>query len=113
MISVFYLSQVLNGLYLIAICCLVAGAGIFCGTLASEMLDDDDNCGFKKNGTYKKTKKISIIVGLIAGLWLIFVPNGDTYIRMKFGEERMEVLMNVIDERILTDVENAELVDYD
>lgn len=113
MISVFYIAGVLNALYVVAVVCMLVGAGIFCGTFISEMIDDDDSCEFKKKGAYKKEKKISAIVAAIAILWMVFVPSGDTYLKVKFGEERMEVLMNVIDERILTDIENLELVDYE
>jgi hypothetical protein len=109
----FYLVQILNALYIVAVACMVVGAGIFGGTFISELLDDDDNCGFKKRGIYKKEKKISAIVTAIAILWMVFVPSGDTYLKMKFGEDRMEVLMNVLDEKILSTVETTELIDYD
>jgi hypothetical protein len=109
----FYLAQILNALYIVAVACMVVGAGIFGGTFISELLDDDDNCGFKKRGIYKKEKKISAIVTAIAILWMVFVPSGDTYLKMKFGEDRMEVLMNVLDEKILSTVETTELIDYD
>ena len=92
---------------------MVVGAGIFGGTFISELLDDDDNCGFKKRGIYKKEKKISAIVTAIAILWMVFVPSGDTYLKMKFGEDRMEVLMNVLDEKVLSTIETTELIDYD
>ena len=113
MISMFYLVQILNALYIVAVACMVVGAGIFGGTFISELLDDDDNCGFKKRGIYKKEKKISAIVTAIAILWMVFVPSGDTYLKMKFGEERMEVLMNVLDEKVLSTIETTELIDYD
>ena len=113
MISMFYLAQILNALYIVAVACMVVGAGIFGGTFISELLDDDDNCGFKKRGIYKKEKKISAIVTAIAILWMVFVPSGDTYLKMKFGEDRMEVLMNVLDEKVLSTIETTELIDYD
>lgn len=113
MISMFYLVQILNALYIVAVACMVVGAGIFGGTFISELLDDDDNCGFKKRGIYKKEKKISAIVTAIAILWMVFVPSGDTYLKMKFGEDRMEVLMNVLDEKVLSTIETTELIDYD
>ena len=109
----FYLAQILNALYIVAVACMVVGAGIFGGTFISELLDDDDNCGFKKRGIYKKEKKISAIVTAIAILWMVFVPSGDTYLKMKFGEGRMEVLMNVLDEKVLSTIETTELIDYD
>jgi hypothetical protein len=109
----FYLVQILNALYIVAVACMVVGAGIFGGTFISELLDDDDNCGFKKRGIYKKEKKISAIVTAIAILWMVFVPSGDTYLKMKFGEDRMEVLMNVLDEKVLSTIETTELIDYD
>jgi hypothetical protein len=109
----FYLAQILNALYIVAVACMVVGAGIFGGTFISELLDDDDNCGFKKRGIYKKEKKISAIVTAIAILWMVFVPSGDTYLKMKFGEDRMEVLMNVLDEKVLSTIETTELIDYD
>jgi len=113
MISVFYIAGVLNALYVVAVACMVVAAGIFCGTFISEMLDGDDSCGFKKNGMYKKEKKISAIVAAIAILWMVFVPSGDTYLKMKFGEDRMEVLMNVLDEKVLSTIETTELIDYE
>ena len=113
MISVFYIASILNALYGVAAACMVVGAGIFCGTYISEMLDDDDNCEFKKKGAYKKVKKVSAIVAAISILWMVFVPSGDTYLKMKFGEDRMEVLMNVLDEKVLNEIENAELIDYE
>lgn len=113
MISVFYIASILNALYGVAAACMIVGAGIFVGTFISEMTDDNGICEFKKKGAYKKVKKVSAIVTAIAILWMVFVPSGDTYLKVKFGEERMEVLMNVIDERILTDIENLELVDYE
>ena len=109
----FYLAQILNALYIVAVACMVVGAGIFGGTFISELLDDDDNCGFKKRGIYKKEKRISAIVTAIAILWMVFVPSGDTYLKMKFGEDRMEVLMNVLDEKVLSTIETTELIDYD
>ena len=44
---------------------------------------------------------------------MVFVPSGDTYLKMKFGEDRMEVLMNVLDEKVLSTIETTELIDYD
>jgi hypothetical protein len=32
---------------------------------------------------------------------------------MKFGEDRMEVLMNVLDEKVLSTIETTELIDYE
>ena len=113
MISVFYIAGVLNALYVVAVACMVVAAGIFGGTFISELLDDDDNCGFKKKGKYKKVEKISAIVASIAILWMVFVPSGDTYLKMKFGEDRMEVLMNVLDEKVLSTIETTELIDYE
>ena len=113
MISVFYIAGVLNALYVVAVACMVVAAGIFGGTFISEMVDDDDNCGFKKKGKYKKVEKISAIVAAVAILWMVFVPSGDTYLKMKFGEDRMEVLMNVLDEKVLSTIETTELIDYD
>ena len=109
----FYLVQILSALYIVAVACMVVGAGIFGGTFISELLDNDDNCEFKKKGIYKKVKKISAIVTAIAILWMVFVPSGDTYLKMKFGEERMEVLMNVLDEKVLSTIETTELIDYE
>lgn len=113
MISVFYIAGVLNALYVVAVACMVVAAGIFGGTFISEMIDDDDSCEFKKKGKYKKVEKISAIVASIAILWMVFVPSGDTYLKMKFGEDRMEVLMNVLDEKVLSTIETTELIDYD
>ena len=113
MISVFYIAGVLNALYVVAVACMVVAAGIFGGTFISEMIDDDDSCEFKKKWKYKKVEKISAIVASIAILWMVFVPSGDTYLKMKFGEDRMEVLMNVLDEKVLSTIETTELIDYD
>ena len=113
MISMFYLVQILNALYIVAVACMVVGAGIFGGTFISELLDDDDNCGFKKRGIYKKEKKVCAIIAAVSILWMVFVPSGDTYLKMKFGEERMEVLMNVLDEKVLSTIETTELIDYE
>jgi len=113
MISVFYIAGVLNALYVVAVACMVVGVGIFGGIFISEMIDDDDNCGFKKKGKYKKVEKISAIIAAVSILWMVFVPSGDTYLKMKFGEDRMEVLMNVLDEKVLSTIETTELIDYE
>ena len=113
MISVFYIAGVLNALYVLAVTCMIIGVCIFGVAFISKIIDRDDTCEFKKKGAYKKVEKVNAIVTAIAILWMVFVPSGDTYLKMKFGEDRMEVLMNVIDERILTDIESLELVDYE
>lgn len=107
MISVFYIAQILSticGFALLCFCvsCIVLGVNLLLGYLDPETKD-------KRN----KSTRIALI-GLIASFLIFgFVPDGKTYLKMKFGEERLEMLMNVIDDKVLNEIENAELIDYE
>jgi hypothetical protein len=98
----FYVAGVLNAIYLVMLFALVFCACAYFGTLISDLFDNP-----------RKIRKISTIVGSVCLLWVLFVPSGDTYLKMKFGEDRMEVLMNVLDEKVLSTIETTELIDYE
>ena len=107
MISVFYIAQILSticGLALLGFCAsfIVLGVNLLLGYLDPET-----------KANKKKSNRIALI-GLITSFLIFgFVPDGKTYLKMKFGEERLEVLMNVIDDKILNTIEETELIDYE
>lgn len=107
MISVFYIAQILSticGFALLGFCVsfIVLGVNLFLGYIDPETKADK-----------KKGNRIALIGLIVSALILGFVPDGKTYLKMKFGEERFEVLMNVIDDKVLNEIENAELIDYE
>lgn len=107
MISVFYIAQILSticGLALLGFCAsfIVLGVNLFLGYLDPET-----------KASKKKSNRIALIGLIVSFLIFGFVPDGKTYLKMKFGEERLEVLMNVIDDKILNEIENTELIDYE
>ena len=107
MISVFYIAQILSticGFALLGFCVslIVLGVNLFLGYIDPET-----------KASKKKSNRIALIGLIVSFLIFGFVPDGKTYLKMKFGEERLEVLMNVIDDKILNAVEETDLIDYE
>lgn len=107
MISVFYIAQILSticGFALLGFCAsfIVLGVNLLLGYLDPEI-----------KANKKKSNRIALIGLIVSFLIFGFVPDGKTYLKMKFGEERLEVLMNVIDDKILNTVEETDLIDYE
>ena len=116
--SIFYIVGVLNSLYLIMTILLIISAGVFGGNLVSEALDRDDSwMDEKERKIWKKSKKISGWLCGLSVLWILMVPSGDTYLKMKIadevGEQRVEDIFDLLDKKLMDAVEEAELIDYD
>ena len=71
----------------------------------------------KEKKVFKKSKKISSILCAISLLYVLFVPSGDTYLKMKavdaIGEQRIEDVFDLLDQKLIEAVEEADLIDYD
>ena len=116
--SIFYIVGVLNSLYIIMYILMIISAGVFGGILVSEALDKDDSwMDEKEKKFFKKSKKISGWLCGLSVLWVLFVPSGDTYLKMKIadkvGEERVEYILDAIEQKITDTFEDTELIDYD
>ena len=117
--SIFYLVGLLNSLYGIMWCVVIISAGVLGGILVGQAIDDDDESwmGAKEKRALRKTKKISSILCAISVLYVLFVPSGDTYLKMKaidaIGEERIEDVFDFLDQKLVDAVEEAGLIEYD
>ena len=116
--SIFYIVGVLNSLYIIMYILMIISAGVFGGNLVSEALDRDDSwMGEKEKKLFKKSKKISGWLCGLSVLWVLLVPSGDTYLKMKIadkvGEERVEYILDAIEQKITDTFEDTELIDYE
>ena len=116
--SLFYLVGLLNALYTIMYVVMIISCGVFGGILISRALDKDDSwMDEKTKKVEKKTRRISGILCAISILWVIFVPSGDTYLKMKavdaIGEERIEDVFDLLDQKLMDAVEEAGLIEYD
>ena len=117
--SIFYLAGLLNSLYGIMWCVVIISAGVLGGILVGQAIDDDDESwmGAKEKRALRKTKKISSILCAISVLYVLFVPSGDTYLKMKIankvGEQRVEDIFDLLDKKLMDAVEEAELIDYE
>ena len=116
--SIFYIVGVLNSLYIIMYVLMLISGGVFGGNLISEALDRDDSwMGEKEKKLFKKSKKISGWLCGLSVLWILLVPSGDTYLKMKIadkvGEERVEDIFDLLDKKLTDAVDAAELIDYE
>lgn len=116
--SIFYIVGVLNSLYIIMYILMIISAGVFGGNLVSEALDRDDSwMDEKEKKIFKKSKKISGWLCGLSVLWVLLVPSGDTYLKMKIadkvGEERVEYILDAIEQKITNTFEDTELIDYE
>jgi len=116
--SIFYIVGVLNSLYVIMLTIFILSAGVFGGNLICDTTDNDDSwMGEKEKKVFKKSKKISGWVCVVSLLWILFVPSGDTYLKMKIadkvGDERVEDIFDLLDKKLTDAVDAAELIDYD
>ena len=116
--SIFYIVGVLNSLYIIMYVLMLISAGVFGGNLVSEALDRDDSwMDEKEKKLFKKSKKISGWLCGLSVLWILLVPSGDTYLKMKIadkvGEQRVEDIFDLLDKKLMDSVEEAELIDYE
>ncbi len=116
--SIFYIVGVLNALYIIMLTIFMLSAGVFGGNLVSEALDRDDSwMDEKEKKFFKKSKKISGWVCGLSVLWILLVPSGDTYLKMKIadkvGDERVEDIFDLLDKKLTDAVDAAELIDYE
>ena len=116
--SIFYIVGVLNSLYIIMYILMIISAGVFGGNLVSEALDRDDSwMDEKEKKLFKKSKKVSGWLCGLSVLWVLFVPSGDTYLKMKIadkvGEERVEYILDAIEQKITDTFEDTELIDYE
>lgn len=116
--SIFYIVGVLNSLYIIMYILMIISAGVFGGNLVSEALDRDDSwMDEKEKKIFKKSKKISGWLCGLSVLWILLVPSGDTYLKMKIadkvGEERVEYILDAIEQKITDTFEDTELIDYE
>lgn len=106
MTNLFYIVGVLNSLYIVMFITLAICIGVFLCSYLDDMMDNPP-----------KARKVSAIVGIISLLWVALVPSGDTYLAMKisdrFGEERVEEVLEIIDQKLEKAAEEAELIDYD
>ena len=116
--SIFYIVGVLNSLYIIIYVLMLVSAGVLGGNLVSEALDRDDSwMDEKEKKIWKKSKKISGWLCGLSVLWILLVPSGDTYLKMKIadkvGEQRVEDIFDLLDKKLMDAVEDAELIDYE
>jgi hypothetical protein len=116
--SIFYIVGVLNALYIIMLTIFILSAGVFGGNLICDATDDDDSwMDEKEKRLWKKSKKISLWACGLSVLWVLFVPSGDTYLKMKIadkvGEERVEDIFDLLDKKLTDAVDAAELIDYE
>lgn len=116
--SIFYIVGVLNSLYIIMYVLFIISAGVFGGNLVSEALDRDDSwMDEKEKKLFKKSKKISGWLCGLSVLWILLVPSGDTYLKMKIadkvGEQRVEDIFDLLDKKLMDAVEEAELIEYE
>ena len=45
---------------------------------------------------------------------MIFVPDGDTYLKMKIADHPLvENIIELVDTKVIQELENTELIDYD
>ena len=116
--SIFYIAGVLNSLYIIMYVLMIVSAGVLGGNLFSEAIDKDDSwMSEKEKKVWKKSKKISGWLCGLSVLWILLVPSGDTYLKMKIadkvGEQRVEDIFDLLDKKLIDAVEEAELIDYE
>lgn len=116
--SIFYLVGLLNALYTIMWVVFVISTGVLGGELISQALDKGNSwMNEKEKKVFKKSKKISSILCAISLLYVLFVPSGDTYLKMKavdaIGEQRIEDVFDLLDQKLIEAVEEADLIDYD
>lgn len=117
--SIFYIAGVLNSLYIIMYILMIISTGVFGGTLVSEALESGDISWMeeKEKKFFKKSKKISGWLCGLSVLWVLLVPSGDTYLKMKIadkvGEERVEYILDAIEQKITDTFEDTELIDYE
>jgi hypothetical protein len=117
--SIFYLVGLLNALYTIMWCVFIISAGILDGIFVSKAIDGGDESWMdaKEKTVCRKAKKISSILCAISVLYVLFVPSGDTYLKMKavdaIGEERIEDVFDLLDQKLMDAVEEAGLIEYD
>lgn len=113
--SIFYLVGLLNALYTIMWVVFVVSTGVLGGELISQALDKDDSwMNEKEKKVFKKSKKISSILCAISLLYVLFVPSGDTYLKMKIADHPLvENIIELVDNKVLQELENTELIDYD
>lgn len=116
--SIFYIVGVLNALYVIMFTIFFISAGVFGGNLVCNAIDNDDSwMDEKEKKIWKKSKKISLWACVVSLLWVLFVPSGDTYLKMKIadkvGEERVEDIFDLLDKKLTDAVDAAELIDYE
>ena len=104
--SIFYIASVLNGLFfflafLFAVALVALVAAICCYYLVDEK-------------TWKKWITISAITAVVTALLMIFVPDGDTYLKMKIADHPLvENIIELVDTKVIQELENTELIDYD
>ena len=116
--SIFYIVGVLNSLYIIMYILMIISAGVFGGNLVSEAIDKDDSwMDEKEKKFFKKSKKISGWLCGLSVLWILLVPSGDTYLKVKIadkvGEQRVEDIFDLLDKKLMDAVEEAELIEYE
>lgn len=116
--SIFYLVGLLNALYTIMWAVFIISTGVLGGELISQALEKDNSwMNEKEKKVFKKSKKISSILCAISLLYVLFVPSGDTYLKMKavdaIGEQRIEDVFDLLDQKLIEAVEEADLIDYD
>lgn len=116
--SIFYLVGLLNALYTIMWTVFIISTGVLGGELISQALEKDNSwMNEKEKKVFKKSKKISSILCAISLLYVLFVPSGDTYLKMKavdaIGEQRIEDVFDLLDQKLIEAVEEADLIDYD
>lgn len=109
MISVFYIAQILNAICIVCILGIILSVTTLFINYCSKLFDGDE----KSAATRKKANKVACWVLAVSILARAFIPDGDTYLKMKFGEERLEILMDVIDNKVFTTIENTDLIDYE
>ena len=107
MISVFYIAQILSTICGFALFGFCVSFIVLMVNLVLGYIDPETKAN------KKKSNRVALIGLIVSFLIFGFVPDGKTYLKMKFGEERFEVLMNVIDDKVLNDIENTELIDYE
>ena len=117
MASAFYLANMFNMLLILSLIAFVwAMAVLFIGFLdkAEPFFDDDAEI---RRIERKKRNRTALIVAIISGLLCLTVPTGKTYLKMKaanaVGEECTETLFDLIDQKLMKVVQEADLVDYD
>ena len=116
--SIFYIVGVLNSLYIIMYILMIISAGVLGGELVSEAVDKDDSwMSEKQKRVWKKSKKISSWLCGLSVLWILLVPSGDTYLKVKIadkvGEQRVEDIFDLLDKKLMDAVEEAELIEYE